>query len=103
MTDTRAIDVPLEKVKSHVFRKRRYRVIWRKPDHDDDGLCDPPDRKGKCIFINPELRGWQLLQMLLHEGLHASQWDLAEAAVTEMAIDLTYLLHRCGFRKVDDG
>ena len=89
-------------VKSATFRGKRYRVLWRIPkrheDHETLGVCEAPSQKNKAICIQKGTSEIDNLSTLIHEALHACQWDLAEEAVQETADDLTRFLWRCGYR-----
>ena len=51
------------------------------------GSCDPPKKPNKEIKLLSSLRGQELLEVLLHEILHAALWDLDEQAIEETAAD----------------
>lgn len=55
----------------------------------DQGRCIKDDR---LILINEDLRGGTLLDVLLHECLHAAGDFLAEEWVTQTATDLTNVI-----------
>ena len=65
----------------------------------DDGRCDPPDRPHKTISIARRLRGERQLDVLLHELLHACNWQLDEEHITQTATDIARVLWRLGYRK----
>jgi hypothetical protein len=56
------------------------------------GSCDPPDKKNKEIKILSSLRGQELIEVLIHEGLHAAFWDIDETVIEQVADDLARLL-----------
>ena len=85
-------------IRSAVFRGRRWLITWRKPGRDFDGHCEPPNQHGKHICIGPRLDEKDLLETIIHEGLHASYWELTEDAVDEAARDITKVLWRMGWR-----
>jgi hypothetical protein len=93
----------LERIKSHRFRLGRYRLVWRNPNNHADGTCDPPDAKGKKIFIRRTLPPRRLLEVLVDESIHASCWDLDNEVVVEMAERISAFLWRCGYRRVPGG
>jgi len=62
------------------------------------GLCDAPSVKGKKILVFNDMTPEKELEVLLHEGLHACSWDMAEEAVEETARDLRKMLWRLGWR-----
>ncbi len=69
------------------------------PRMNDDGQCDPPDRPCKAISIARKLRGERQLEVLLHELLHASNWQLDEEHITQIAADIAHVLWRLGYRR----
>lgn len=68
----------------------------------------PSDRYGDCchststIRISNKLHGDELLNVLLHELIHARWPDVSEEAVVEFADELSGVLHAEGFRQPDD-
>ena len=82
--------------------ERTYRITRKPPtrtaNHDLDGRVDY-DRK--VIFIHPNLKGRELLETLIHEGLHASFPQLSEDAVNVAAKEITRLTRRFGFEQVE--
>lgn len=67
-----------------------------------DGTCTGPDGYPPHITINHTLRGRRLLETLIHEGIHASDFEMDEKKVTRIARDLAKFLHRWGYRVKDD-
>lgn len=67
----------------------------------------PPDRLGDCnwstrtIRLAPSLVGVDLLDVLLHELIHARFPDLAEHAVEDCATIAAHLADRAGFKHPD--
>ena len=89
-------------VKSHTFRGRRWWLRWKRFRLDQAGECEAPHVTGKTISIDPRLADLKLLETLIHEGIHACQWDLAEEAVHSTAADIARLLWRVGYRLPGD-
>lgn len=54
------------------------------------------------IRVRQALRGQTMLDVIIHEGLHASRPELAEEAVTETASDIARLLWKVGYRLRED-
>jgi hypothetical protein len=87
-----------------VVRRRRYRLRTVKPRqmrfHNDKpfGECDSPSDANKEIRILYTLRGVQLLEVIIHELLHAALWDIDEEAISEAARDIARILWKLGFR-----
>jgi hypothetical protein len=53
----------------------------------DRGECDPPTKKNKQIRILKRLKGEELLEVRIHEIIHAGLWDIDEDAVAELSRD----------------
>ena len=98
------------RIDSHVFNGRRYRIIWRRPRNEttcsgcgrlinkqSDGGCDPPDGHDKCIMIGPKLDEPVLLETAIHESLHALLWLVDEQAIDVTARDIASFIRRIGF------
>jgi len=56
--------------------------------------CDSPRTTDKEIRIAGRYRGKELIELILHECLHAGLWQLDEETVTEVAHDLARTLAR---------
>jgi hypothetical protein len=66
------------------------------------GLCDPPDHPGKEILIDSRLKDRDLLEVLLHEMLHAVDWQQSEEAIATQARDISKVLWKLGYRRSDE-
>ena len=64
------------------------------------GNCEAPNLPGKKIVVDHTIKGVHELEVIIHELLHASDWDKAEEAITETADDMAKCLHKLGYRKV---
>lgn len=73
---------------------KRWRLRFMPPSRmqNADGLCDHPDTPNKEIWISSDLTGFDLLETLIHEAMHAEKWHLSEESVTSGARDLARLL-----------
>jgi hypothetical protein len=89
-------------VNNHVFRGRRYKIV-RRALPDVDGLCCQPDATSKFIMIDKRLTGKRMLEVMIHEAMHACSWDTAEEAVEQSAHDIAAWLWREGYRRINDG
>lgn len=69
------------------LRGKRYQIT-RPRMTKYDGLCDSHDHKGKKIRIHKDLEGYELLEVIIHEFLHACLWDIDEEVVAESAHDI---------------
>lgn len=67
----------------------------------DKGVCDGPHIKNKKIRVNKKLSGEPLLDTLLHEMLHAADWQKDEEWVEETAADIARVLTKLGYRKME--
>lgn len=65
----------------------------------DLGYCQPPDKPNKEILIRSSLKGEELLDTLIHEILHAGDWDKDEPWVDEVATDMARILWKLGYRR----
>lgn len=65
------------------------------------GDCDGPHIKNKQIRINKNLRDIALLDTLIHEMLHAADWQRDEEWIEETAEDIARILTKLGYRKVE--
>jgi hypothetical protein len=65
------------------------------------GDCDRPDTPRKRIRINTSIVNddEQLLEVAIHEMLHAANWNLDEEFVFDYAKDAARVLYKLGFRR----
>ncbi len=90
----------------HVLGKRwnlvRKSLGYSSDGHHIDGKCDPPDKANKCIYIGTHVKDADELETVVHEVLHAAAWHvLDETFVETTAKDLSRLLWKLGYRKVE--
>jgi len=76
---------------SRTVKKRAGEMIW--------GSCDPPGTRGKAIRIHPRAKGLRELDTIIHEALHALDFDEPERVVARKASDIARLLWNMGYRK----
>lgn len=71
---------------------------------DSDGACDQPNTPRKELRIRHTLqkpeRQRRLLEVAIHEALHALMWHLDEDTVTSGAEDIADLLWKLGYRRI---
>ena len=67
-----------------------------------DGECDAPTLRGKQIRIRDGIQDVRLLDVLIHEFLHAAFWHLSEESVEQTASELANFLWRLGYRLPKD-
>lgn len=89
--------------KKDVVKLRLAGRLWRllfvsKLPQDIEGFCDNPAKKDKCIRVLRHLRGERKLTVLIHEMLHATNWELAEHHVDQVSMDIARALWRLGYR-----
>jgi len=62
-----------------------------------DGLCSPPDQKDREAEINLP-KGFKhdryTMELLIHEGTHAVDWNLTEKQVEAIGRDISKMLWR---------
>lgn len=63
------------------------------------GRCDDPSVAGREIKVASGLKGEKELEIILHETLHASFWDMDEPVIETVAADLSSILWKMGYRK----
>ena len=66
---------------------------------DMRGYCEPPTKASKKIVVEQRLGGYEQLEVIIHEALHACHWDHCEEAIEETAADVARLLWNLGYRK----
>ena len=84
--------------RSVVVAGKRWRLRFV-PSLAARGECDPPSTTGKELRIRTALAGEELLEVLLHELLHAAGWPLDEAFVAGFAADAARVLWKLGYRE----
>lgn len=67
-----------------------------------NGLCDAPSNPGKEILIDNRLVGCELLEVLLHEMMHAADWQKSEEYIAWQARDIAAVLWKLGYRRNDE-
>ncbi len=83
-----------------ILNGKRYTIILSNFPHA--GECDDPNIKHKKIKIKKGLKGQQHLDTLVHEALHACLWMASEEWVSETASDISRILWRLGYRRVEE-
>jgi hypothetical protein len=94
-------------IKTHTFRDRLFRILWRRPRRREKGLPPLPknmEYHGDCHYgdrrmqLCPELDAEDLLIAAFHESIHACFPDLDNSAVDEWDRDCHRLLRRMGLK-----
>lgn len=98
----------MKRVHTHSFRGVRYQI---RVDDPIDGWCDPPKKPQKNEFpsiwlpdglpFGNKRRAKNGLISLIHECLHASNYNTNENTVEQISKDIGRLLWRLGFRRQD--
>ena len=77
----------------------QYEVKLKKPHKAQcaDGLCDYPEQfECNSILVNPHLKERWVLETIIHEMIHAYQWDLSETKVNTLARSITRVIYDLG-------
>jgi hypothetical protein len=80
--------------------RKRWRLSYERPVAGSNADCDSPTTPNKKIRITPGLRRRprELLEVLIHELLHAAGWPLAEEFVEQAGADIARVLWQEGYR-----
>jgi hypothetical protein len=84
-------------VKTHTFRKLRYRVVLEKIE----GYAEVPGYSPREIYIDPTLKPMRFLEVAIHEAMHAEDPEESEATVDRRAQSMARWLWRLGYRRPD--
>lgn len=79
------------------LRRRRYRMMSHRLDKNTGGYCNPPMEPGRDIGICSTIKDPEIiLEILIHEMLHACHWDLDESVIEESAACIAKALVKLG-------
>jgi hypothetical protein len=82
-----------------LVRGKVWRLVHtRSLPKDVDGECDAPSTKKKQIRIRAEIKDQRLLDVYVHELIHACLWDLGEGPVASLANAVAHDLWNDGLR-----
>ena len=91
-------------VRTHTFNGKRFKMDFEAID----GRCDQP-KKEKRLFPRIVLpnglddkRAKTVLITLIHEALHAEDWQMTEPKVERISSEIGSFLWRLGYRRVAD-
>lgn len=92
-----------KKIKTHIFRGKKYKIIWRRPPKHFfgeivDGSCDDREATDKEMWINPDLEEKDFLKTCVDESFHACFFELDNEIVDEISESMGEFLWRVGFR-----
>jgi hypothetical protein len=74
------------------YNIRGVKYLVKKARIKDRGVCDSPKAEAPTIKYSNTLKGEELLEVLIHEVLHACLWDLDEHAIDESAVIISKVL-----------
>jgi hypothetical protein len=77
-------------IRKYTIRGVRYTI--RPARIKDRGTCDNPKSEKPTIKYNKGLAGAELLEVLIHEVMHACLWDLDEHAIEESSIIISKVI-----------
>lgn len=83
---------------------RFWRLVFQRgfrKKHDCVGICEGPHIKNKRIIIDADVTGELLLEVLIHEQLHACFWNIDEEDISQAANDIARNLTKLGWRHED--
>lgn len=96
----------MRKVKTHRFNGVRYYIgvdepyiAWCDKPKSPDKKEYPAIRLPDGLPFDNDKRAKQGLVSLIHECLHAENWDDSEKKVDRVAVDIGNLLWRLGYRR----
>lgn len=85
----------LDQTLTVTIKGKRWRLKFTRLRGQYDGWCEAPTRPAKQILINSRPRSRRLVyEDIIHEALHAADWDKSEEWVSEVARDLARILDR---------
>lgn len=67
-------------------------------DPEIRGLCSCPHTPDRTITVIEKLSKQEGLRILIHECLHAEDWSYNEKKIDQVAVDISGLLWKLGFR-----
>ncbi len=77
---------------------------WRRPRRDKEDIAKNQFPLGVVnhfsgtVTITPYEKPWDIVEIIVHEGIHACLPDLNEEAVHDTARDIRTLLHKTGLK-----
>lgn len=98
----------MRKVRTHIFNKVKYEIdiegfkgetTQRKQDLPRIVIARPEVTMPESLPCGDGKHARLMLITLLHECLHASNWDKSEKVVDRTAVDIGKLLWRLGYRR----
>ena len=65
------------------------------------GICEAPHIKRKRTIVDADVKGELLLEVLIHEQLHACFWNIDEEDISQAANDIARNLTKLGWQNED--
>jgi len=84
-----------------IILQRAWELKFGNPGKGFEGHCDHPEQKQKKIIIDKKLTGKAELECIVHEIDHARDWAKDEEFITAGAKDLTEILWKLGYRRLN--
>lgn len=84
------------KVKTHRFNNHKYDIVLTGPI---DGICDTSRTPPFSLVITCDLNTKAGLIALIHESMHAGNWDKHEETIQRSSAEIGNLLWRLGYRR----
>ena len=82
---------------------KRWNLVFKKMTDSAHGECDHPEKPKKQIRIRKDLKDRLQLEALIHEMLHACEWNLDEEWIHSTGYELSVVLWKLGWRETEDG
>lgn len=94
----------MKPMKTHVFRRRRYRIrdVAQRKIRGLNGECDDPREPRPEIRLSRGQPPRTELITHLDEAMHACLWDLDNEIVAEIADSIGKFLWRRGYRRISN-
>ena len=82
---------------------KRWNLVFKKMTDSAHGECDHPEKQKKQIRIRKDLKDQLRLEALIHEMLHACEWNLDEEWIHSTGHELSVVLWKLGWRNDGSG
>lgn len=86
----------MKPVLTHTFNKIKYRIMVGR----FDGFTDVDKGKDYTLVVSAEPNTQTELISVIHESMHAGNWDKHEETIDRSSKEIGRLLWRLGYRKV---
>lgn len=92
----------MRRVRSHVFRGKRWAIKVVRKGSNYEGKALGPHMKRKVMWVRYGRGHRAELEQLIHESLHVCFWDMDEFSVNESGRCIADFLWRLGWRLTHD-